>query len=512
VTDRKRTEEELQKSEARFRRVVESNLIGIAFWTSDGTITDANDRFVEMLGYTREELLRSGPQWGALIAPKRDSAVPVAREKAAATYGQATPKDLFRRDGSRLPVLLGSAHLDAECQSGVSFVLDISEQLKLEVQFRQAQKMESIGRLAGGVAHDFNNILTVIHGHCSLLLMSPHLLSEEQESAREIMAAADRAANLNRQLLTFSRKQVVQPRHVDLNEIISHLTRMLTRLLGEDIVLQCSYTAQLPAVHADPGMIEQVMMNLAVNARDAMPRGGQLAIRTSVANFDEGSLPHPHAKPGRFVCITVSDSGCGMDSETLSHIFEPFFTTKEIGKGTGLGLATVYGIVELHHGWVDVSSRVGAGTSFRIFLPVTTEKGVAPHETPVADPLLQGSETILLAEDEPAVRGLVQRTLTKCGYRVIESASGREALERWAAAPGKIDLLLTDMVMPEGITGSELATRLRGVRPDLKVIYSSGYSLELVAKDCELVEGLNFLPKPYDPQRLARTVRTCLDA
>ncbi|MCI0538515.1 MAG: PAS domain S-box protein [Verrucomicrobiales bacterium] len=511
VTDRKRTEEELQRSEARFRRVVESNLIGIAFWNADGTVTDANERFLQMLGYTREELLKSGAQWGALLIQNPREAGPSCHE-APLGYCKPSQKEFLRRDGSRLPVLLGAAYLDRERQCGVSFVLDISEQLKLEGQFRQAQKMESVGRLAGGVAHDFNNILTVIHGHCSMLTMSPHLPSEDQESAREIIAAADRAANLTRQLLTFSRKQIVQPRQVDLNEVISQLTKMLTRLLGEDVALQCNYSAHLPAVYADPGMMEQVMMNLAVNARDAMPQGGQLMINTSVASFSEGRLPHPRAHAGRFVCITVADTGCGMASETLTHIFEPFFTTKEVGKGTGLGLATVYGIVELHHGWIEVASQVGCGTSFRIFFPVLADEIVAGTSPTLPEPLFRGNETILLAEDEPALRKLVRQTLSRCGYEVIEAASGREALERCNNSSIKIDLLLTDLVMPGGISGTELAAQLRSRYPTLKVIYSSGYSIELVAKDCELVDGLNFLPKPYDPKRLARAVRTCLDS
>lgn len=384
---------------------------------------------------------------------------------------------------------------------------------RLEGALRQSQKMEAIGQLAGGVAHDFNNILTVIRGYLCLILADEKLEARIKDPLQQVDAAAQRAANLTRQLLTFSRKQLVQREALDLNDVLTHILKMLQRLLGEDIALQIEPAAELPRIHADRAMMEQVLVNLAVNARDAMLNGGQLRIQTRREEIV--SLPattHPEARPGRFVCLTVADTGAGMTAEVLAHLFEPFFTTKEVGKGTGLGLATVFGIVKQHEGWLEVTSEVGQGSRFKIYFP---EYHPVPSSQPTVNAAVArpvgGKETIFLVEDEPALRGVAAKVLRNYGYHVITAISGAEALKAWPEHADRVDLLLTDMVMPDGVSGRELAQQLRATKPELKVLFSSGYSTELVGRDALLQDGKNFLPKPYNPDKLARTVRKCLD-
>jgi len=313
-------------------------------------------------------------------------------------------------------------------------------------------------------------------------------------------------------LLTFSRKQVIQPRVLDLNAVLQNLANMLQRLLGEDIRLESSYAPNLPHIEADTGMLEQVVMNLAVNARDAMPKGGRLHLGTASTEVDQDYVSlHPDSRAGTFVRLTVTDTGCGMDGKTLDRIFEPFFSTKEVGKGTGLGLATVYGIVKQHRGWIEVSSQPGRGTTFNIYFPATARSSEAPGAPLVtALSIRGGKETILLVEDEPVLREFVREVLGQYEYRVIEAGSGVEALKVWDEHDGQIDLLLTDMVMPEGMTGGEVAAHLRQRKPELKVVFTSGYSAEAVGKDFEQ-SGMAFVSKPYLPRQLAQTVRECLD-
>ncbi len=384
---------------------------------------------------------------------------------------------------------------------GISNLRNRSERNQLEEQLRQSQKMEAIGQLAGGVAHDFNNMLTVIQGSASLLL-NPELDPKEWPAcSRQIIQAAERAAGLTRQLLIFSRKQVLQPADVDLNEVVVNMTKMLRRILGEDIVLHTRYAPQPVFIHADVGMIEQVLMNLLVNARDAMPSGGQLRISTDPWNLTEAQVEkNPDALTGPHICLTVSDSGCGISKENLPHIFEPFFTTKEVGKGTGLGLATVYSIVQQHRGWITVASEINKGTTFKIYLPAV--KGGRMAKEPAPQKLLRGSGTILVVEDELAVRTLVCHLLQRCGYTVLQAESGVAALKIWQERQGKIQLLLTDIIMPDGMNGYELAQQLQAAKPELKVVYTSGYSGEVVGKGLELKEGVNFLQKPYVPEKL----------
>jgi CheY-like chemotaxis protein len=329
---------------------------------------------------------------------------------------------------------------------------------------------------------------------------------------KQISSAARRATSLTRQLLTFSRKQVIQTRVINLNDVIKELANMLPRLIGEDITLQTEYGPELPAIRADTGMIEQILMNLAVNARDAMPKGGQLVVSTQALDINSNySRQRPEARPGRFVCLTVRDTGCGMDAKTLARVFEPFFSTKEVGKGTGLGLATVYGIVKQHQGWVEVSSEVNVGTIFRIFFPASICEADKQSESGEATEFVHGGrETILLVEDEAPLREMVTRVLRGYNYRVLEATNGPEALKIWNEHSEDIDLLLTDMVMPGGLTGSDLARIVRERKPNLKVIFSSGFSAETVAPDFN--EHSEFLAKPYRPNVLAQRVRKCLDA
>ena len=394
---------------------------------------------------------------------------------------------------------------------------DSTERLALEAQLRHSVKMEAVGQLAAGVAHDFNNILTVIQGHADLMLQGAQSPETREKSIRQIGEAAERASKLIKQLLMFSRKQVMQTRDVNLNDIIANLAPVLRGLLGEHVNFHFSPAAHLPALTADVGMMEQALLNLCLNARDAMRRGGRFTLRTSEQILEPvASVVNPEARPGRFICLTATDTGCGMDKSTLGHLFEPFFTTKEPGKGTGLGLATIYGIVQQHQGWVVVDSEVGKGSTFTIFLPggeqtmeMAAPASVAPAQAPPL--LVKGDEVILVVEDESPLRELVVSIMELCGYKIFQAANGVEALQIWAEQKGKVDLLLTDMVMPGGMSGRQLAERLQDDDPDLKVIYTSGYSPGMAGKDIALLEGCNFLAKPYPPSRLAQFVRECLD-
>lgn len=389
---------------------------------------------------------------------------------------------------------------------------DITERRHLEAQVRESQKLEAVGQLAGGVAHDFNNILAAVMLQLGLVLRNPELDQGTREALQEVTEEVDRAAKLTRQLLMFSRRSVLAVRPLDLNDVMGSLLKMLRRLIGEDIQLRFEAQLGLPLVQADASMMEQVLMNFVVNSRDAMPNGGQITIGIRAVTLGpDDTQKNANRRLGRFVCLTVADTGCGMDSATAKRVFEPFFTTKAPGKGTGLGLATVYGIVAQHQGWLEVDSATGLGTTFRVYLPALDEVS----EQLVADPPLsetpRGHESILLVEDEVKVRQVVAQTFRMLGYRVIEAANGQEAVKSWQLAGPEIDLLFTDMVMPEGMTGLELAERLRAFKPSLKAIISSGYSSEIAETKVLAHAGLVYLPKPYDIRALAEVVRRCLD-
>ena len=385
----------------------------------------------------------------------------------------------------------------------------------LEEQLRQSQKMEAIGQLAGGIAHDFNNMLFVIRANTELVLMkSGPTNSDVTDCLKQIGMAAERAGNLTRQLLAFSRKQVLHTQPVGLNELLSNLVKMLHRIIGENVRLECHYAQDLHLVYADPGMLEQVIMNLVVNARDAMPAGGRLGLLTQNVRFDETTVrAHPEARKGEFVCLTVSDTGTGIAPDHLPHIFEPFFTTKEHSKGTGLGLATAYGIIRQHNGWVEVTTRVGAGTTFQVFLPMMAAARVEVAATVPESSLQGGSETILLVEDELSVRTITRRVLETFGYKVHEAGTAQEALALWRENREQIDLLLSDIVLAEATSGRQLAKEFRAQKPDLKVILMSGYSPEIAGKDTDFFRKNNtlFLQKPSPSQTLLSLVRRCLD-
>ncbi len=394
------------------------------------------------------------------------------------------------------------------------YIKDVTEQKSLQAQLRQSQKMDSLGHLAAGVAHDFNNMLTVIQGHTSMLIARLHTQTELQESAQCVHFAAERAAALTKQLLVFGRKSVFQPKLLDLGDCVDHLAQMLKRLLGEHVELCFDPPSKLPLVRGDVGLIEQVVMNLAVNARDAMPRGGRLIIELNKVNVSTQYLQHnPDGRPGDFVCLQVTDTGCGMSAETVSHIFEPFYTTKEVGKGTGLGLATVFGVVKQHEGWIDVDSQTGKGTTFSIFFPATDVLS-RPRSQEVAPPpeARGGPETVLLVEDESTLREMAVMILQERGYTVLSAANGKEAIGQWKLNQDRIDLVVTDMVMPEGLTGIELADRLFEDRPGLKMLFTSGYSMEDIGAELVRHPHTRFLEKPYTSQSLANAVREILDA
>jgi two-component system cell cycle sensor histidine kinase/response regulator CckA len=387
---------------------------------------------------------------------------------------------------------------------------DITEFKQLEEQLRQAQKMDAFGQLAAGVAHDFNNVLTVILGNLTLLRQGMNCKADEIVALNQSIAASERAAGLVRQLLMFGRRQMMQPLPLDLNKVVESLAKMLQRLVGEHITLEMRCRRATSPVMADANMLEQALINLAVNARDAMPRGGKLLIEIDTVTIKDP--PGESSQPGEFVRCRIADTGVGIAPDYLPHIFEPFFTTKDVGKGTGLGLATVFGIVQQHRGWIKAESELGRGTAFEIFLPRLAQEAPVQTEDHPAEPVSGGCETILLVEDENPVRELMHELLSQQGYQIHEASSGREALTLWPKLRSSVDLLVTDMVMPGGVGGDELADKLRREKPELKVIYCSGYSEAALSKNFHMAGHTDFLSKPFPPQKLLQSVRHCLDA
>ena len=504
---------ELKVSEERFATAFRESPIPSAIQSfPDQRFVDVNERLVQVTRLSRDELI--GRTAAELFLWDKPA---LADSWYQALYRHELVRDQSARlrtpDGAlrEMLVSLSLVTLGGEPHA-LLLAQDVSERALLERQLRQAQKLEAIGQLAAGVAHDFNNILTVIQGHAGLLQHKFSSDSLENRSLEQIGHAATRAATLIRQLLMFTRKQVMQFKTVDLNDLLRNVIKMLGRLVGELVEIEFQPQDPLPAVFADASMIEQIAMNLAVNARDAMPNGGRLTIKTSLQEIHRTPTPLDlEARSGDFLCLSFTDTGIGMDTEVMSRIFEPFFTTKPAGKGTGLGLSTVFGIVRQHHGWLEVESAPNRGTSFRIFFPASTQPA-ENNESKVDSAMRTGNETVLVAEDEEALRQMVVNVLSVQGYTVLQAASGREALEVWDKAQQPVDLLLTDMVMPGGIMGSELAERLARKCPALKVIYTSGYSPGMAGKDASLLEARNFLPKPYSIGKLAQVVRECLDA
>ncbi len=517
ITGRKKTEQELQVSEARFRTLTEDAPIAISI-SRQGRVVYANPMYLRMFGFQSPGELYDRPAIDLFAPQCHDEVLELASRRA---QGLPVPREYEtigrRADGSEFPMLVAVITMQfAEGPAKVFFITDLTahkqaeeERLRLEQQFRQAQKLESIGRLAGGVAHDFNNLLTIINGYSRMLLDQLNTRDPLRESIEEIYRAGERAVALTRQLLAFSRKQVLQPRVLDLNSLVSEMRPMLARLLGEDVELLVELHGEYTTICADPMQLEQVLMNLAVNARDAMPGGGRLSVQTALVEWGESEArSHPGASEGCYAKLTVSDSGAGMNEETCRHIFEPFFTTKEVGKGTGLGLSTVQGIVAQSGGHIEVRSEPGQGTSFGIYLP-RVEGAPADAVEPESVPAKGGKAAVLVVEDQEEVRKYTAAALKAYGYRVIQAENAGEALLVAERARERISLVLTDVVMPH-MSGRELADRLAERRPGIKVLFMSGYTDDTVVRHGVLEAGAEFIQKPFSPDQLATKVREVL--
>ena len=513
VLIRAREEEARSKSEMHYRELVENATYGIYRSTTDGTFLYVNSGLAAMLGYqSKDELLAANLADHIYGNPSERSRI---IEKAAQIGRlEAVEVEWKRKDGKPIKVHLSERAVrdeQGQLEGFEAIVENVTEQRSLEQQFRQAQKMEAVGRLSGGIAHDFNNLLGVIIGYSEFLEERLDQNDQLRKNAEEIKKAGQRAASLTRQLLAFSRQQVLEPRVVDLNTVVAETEKMLRRLIGEDIALTTALASELGRVKADQGQIEQVIVNLAVNARDAMPHGGKLILETANVELDEAfASQHSPTVPGRYVMLAVTDTGVGMEKEVQAHIFEPFFTTKGKDKGTGLGLSVVYGVVKQSGGYIWVYSEPGKGTTFKIYLPLVEEAvEKADQSTRPAKPL-QGSETILLVEDEESLRHLTRTLLIESGYTVLEAKSGTQALEIARAHRGTIHLLLTDMVMP-GMSGDVLADQLSLLCPDIKVLFMSGYTDYAVAAHGALEVGTFLLQKPFTRDALMGKVREVLD-
>jgi PAS domain S-box-containing protein len=507
------SERALRESEEKFSKAFRSSPDSITIATiAEGRIIDVNEGFTRLHGWTREEAIgRTSIElklWGDLAL--REQVLRLLQEGRSVRNLPVTGRD---RAGELHQCLYSgeTAEIGGE-RCLISIVRDVTEQQRLEAQLHHSQKMESVGQLAGGVAHDFNNILTVIQGHVSLLLGDPRLPADVHESLRQIEHSADFAAKLTRQLLLFGRKQVLQPGRIALNDLVARVARMLERVIGENIKLELDLAPSLPEIMADAGMVDQVLLNLVVNARDAMPAGGRVRISTRHFEADaEFVRQSPQARCGHFVGMRVHDTGEGIAPEILPRIFDPFFTTKKEGKGTGLGLATAYGIVQLHSGWIEVASQPGHGAQFTAWFPSIAAQSEEPR--PASTPLahIRGGETILVVEDKDAVRAIIRAVLTRFGYKVVLAADGLEALTRWGEHKSQIKLLFTDVVMPGGMTGKDLAERLRAERPGLKTIFCSGYDADILDPAALKHPGTRFLAKPFDVGNLAQVVRELLN-
>jgi two-component system cell cycle sensor histidine kinase/response regulator CckA len=510
--DRKRNEQALRRSEVRYRSLVQTAVYGIYRSSLEGNFLDVNPALIGMLGYNSAlEVLALDPQKDVFVDPAEYA-------RLVDEFRNSGRMDGFevrwkRKDGATITVRIsGRAVAGGDEPSNVleAIAEDITERRVLEDQFRQSQKMEAVGRLAGGIAHDFNNLLMVISGYTEVLLYHLSLGHPLHSKAEAIQQASDRATTLTRQLLAFSRKQLLELKVIDVNAIVADMERLLRPLIGEHIELTTSLAPSIGCTRADAGQLEQVIMNLVVNAKDAMPSGGKICIRTASVTLDDSYRPeNTFIKNGPYVMISVSDSGQGMDRETQARIFEPFFTTKEKGKGTGLGLSTVYGIIKQSGGYVFVQSEIGRGTVFTIYFPRVDEPSEAHGAAPVSQSTAGGSETILLVEDEDSVRQLVRETLESRGYRVLEAPNGQAALALAASHPDPIHLIITDVVMP-GLSGHELVQQLLPARPTLKVLYLSGYAQDAFATPAAAEAQKTFLQKPFTLQSLSRKVREIL--
>jgi len=507
----KRNEQALRRSEARYRSLVQSAVYGIYRSSMEGRFLDVNPALVAMLGYgSAEEVLLLDPEKDVFARAEEHTRLIDEFRHTGRLDGIEVK--WRRKDGSIVTVRIsGRAVSSADEPADVleAIAEDVTDRRVLEDQFRQAQKMEAVGRLAGGVAHDFNNLLMVISGYTEVMLNKLESENPLLEKARAVQQAADRATTLTRQLLAFSRKQLLELKVVDVNSIVGDMERLLRPLIGENIELITHLSPTAGHTRADAGQLEQVLMNLVVNAKDAMPGGGKLTIETQDLAINEAQRRGPtFIRPGNYVLLSVIDTGTGMDKETQSRIFEPFFTTKEMGKGTGLGLSTVYGIVKQSGGYVMVQSEEGSGSTFQIYLP-RVEEAAETSAAPAPSTTFGGNETILLVEDEESVRQLVRETLSVKGYRVIEANHGEAGLEAAAQHQGPIQLIITDVVMP-GISGREMVRQLSRTRPETRVLYLSGYTEDAIVSEGRIESGTAFLQKPFTLQNLSKKVREVL--
>ncbi|MGY8652534.1 MAG: hybrid sensor histidine kinase/response regulator [Verrucomicrobiia bacterium] len=506
IDERKQTLEDLRQSEQRFSTTFHASPVPLcSISLEDGKFIDANRAFFRVSEYRRDEVVGHLAQDLGLWESSQEHARFIAMVKR---HGVVRDREcaLLTKHGERREYLLSAETIELSSSSGLLVsCFDITERLSLEERLRHSQKMEAVGQLAAGVAHDFNNILTIVKGHASLLAEDDGLDSVKRESLEHITRASDRAAELTRQLLAFSRKQVMTLSRIDLNQELDAIASMLKSLLVEGIELRCEFCDGPAPIFADTGMIGQIVTNLAMNARDAMPRGGALTLETRLQPADDSAGA---VGANGFVRLRISDTGEGIDPVSLPRIFEPFFSTKEVGKGTGLGLATVYGLVNQHKGRISVDSKLGEGTTFTVHFPLEpgpTDEAVKSPEKAVD--VARNSDVVLVVEDEPALRDLVATVLKRYGYSVLVASDGQEALDLWRRESDAVRLLLTDVVMPGGISGFELAEELLGMAPGLPVIYTSGYSVGINNKGIQLTEGYDFLPKPYRPDMLAEIVR-----
>ena len=517
--EREKSVQELHESESKFRTLAESTPMAILLYQNDKWVY-ANPAATDITGYSNEELL-SMNFWDFIHPDYRDIVKERGRKRESGQHTvQSYEFKIITKDGAEKWVQLFGTSTEIHARpSGLITVLDVTERkqseaekARLEEQYRQAQKMESVGRLAGGVAHDLNNLLTPILGFGGLLEEDLREDDPDREYVRQIIQAAEKSRDLVRQLMAFGRKQVLEFKPLDLNAVVNEFEQLLRHTLHEDIALQIIAAPAVPAILGDMGQMQQVIMNLVVNAQDAMPDGGRLTIETGVAELDaDYAAHHQGVLPGRYVLLTVTDTGIGIDEATREHIFEPFFTTKEIGKGTGLGLATVYGIVKQHGGNIWVYSEPGKGTTFKVYLPVAADgAGPAEKEETAAEGQLRGTETVLLAEDNAAVRILAQGVLQQHGYHVLLADNGRQALSIMAGYDGPVQLLLTDVVMPE-MNGRELYENIVKDHPDIRVLYMSGYTENVIAHRGVLDAGVQFIQKPFTVNALAAKVRETLD-
>jgi PAS domain S-box-containing protein len=515
--DKLRAEAELRRSEVRHKTILDAALDAVITIDAGGAIVAWNPRAEAIFGWPAAEVL--GRRISNTIIPPRFRE---AHERGLAHFLMSGEGPLLNRrvevtalhrEGREFPVELAITPVPEDDRwTFTAFIRDLSEQRVLETRLRQSQKMEAVGRLAGGIAHDFNNLLTAITGYCDLLRDELGPNHAAAADVHEIRRAGERAAALTRQLLAFSRQQVLDPKVVELNQVVQATERLLARVIGEDVELATRLAPDLGRVKVDPGQMEQVLMNLVVNARDAMPQGGKLTIETQNVELEGGPAVGDTLVPeGRYVLLAVTDTGIGMDAATQAHIFEPFFTTKQQGRGTGLGLATVYGIVKQSGGFVWVYSEPGKGATFKIYLPRVDEP-VQP-ERAAAEPTgsLRGTETVLLVEDEDGVRAVVRQLLERQGYTVLDAADAEAGRALAAGRPGPIHLLVTDVVL-RGMSGRDLATRLAAGRPEMRVLYMSGYAADAVVRHGTLEPGLAYIQKPFTPDGLARKVRAILDA